>query len=611
MSETPVMTAEEDSPRKGDAEEGESLSTEGSSPEKKLLSRKALQTIRKIKSLKKALMVSDVRGEIEELFGKDALNSIPSTIQDEDHHDEDSVGKMSGNEDSNSATGASTGNDTSQEDVEMDTGEKGIQDTALRIPERHTPASAATPSVINLQTQLGEGGTHVSNNSRDSSGKNVSIAAAVSSQNSHNLRIGNLQAPPSRNTPTNPYSRRATTQSTAEEGTLNSQRCPNISARLDKAITLKKNNSRPHIHRYTLRIKTIKAKSEDEGHLLLQEALQRFLEIVLQADSKSIVPPYIELDRNDRSVSDLSAAFPVSSIESFHVLKKYFFRLSPRDEEGISWCSIILAQSLPFSVFIDKAKYSLENNDCSLWPKASDNENTTDVGWLMYSTRAQDEERLSALLSEITGENIGVKWKPIRSSNASIRKKDQPPPEVNVKALHVECAVDRLQEVRDKLSRWYGSSSRQFPVGTKVRLVPTITSVNSMNNRTKFASCLAQQAALTAGLASAVTREISNNLLLDRKDPISKKSFRDILDRPGTTLFHTIDRQFKSDVIVNFQFHPESASEANNLIAGLVPYLKDHGYLFHLKMLTPEALQRQAEEKWNRLTREADSETDA
>jgi hypothetical protein len=83
------------------------------------------------------------------------------------------------------------------------------------------------------------------------------------------------------------------------------------------------------------------------------------------------------------------------------------------------------------------------------------------------------------------------------------------------------------------------------------------------------------------------------------------------VDRPGTTLFHTIDRQFKSDVIVNFQFHPENASEANNLIAGLVPYLKDHGYLFHLKMFTPEALQRQAKAKWNRLTREADSKTDA
>jgi hypothetical protein len=82
-------------------------------------------------------------------------------------------------------------------------------------------------------------------------------------------------------------------------------------------------------------------------------------------------------------------------------------------------------------------------------------------------------------------------------------------------------------------------------------------------------------------------------------------------NKPGTTLFHTIDHQFKSDVIVNFQFHPENASEANNLIAGLVPFLKDNGHSFHLKMFTPEALQRQAKSKWNWDTREADSKTDA
>jgi hypothetical protein len=337
----------------------------------------------------------------------------------------------------------------------------------------------------------------------------------------------------------------------------------------------------------------------------------------LQADPKTVMPPYLELDWNDKSVSDLSAAFSVSSVESYHVMKKYFFRLSPRDEAGISWCSIILAQALPFQAFMEQAKYSLENNDFSLWPKASDNENTTDVGWLLYSTRAQDEERLSALLSKLTGENIGVKWKPIRSTTANIRKKDQGTSEEKIKALHIECAVDRLQDVRDKLTFWYSSSSRRFPDGTKMRLVPTINSVNSMNNKTKFASCLARQAAMNAGLASAITREISTNLLLDHQDPVKKKSFRQILmeispqNKPGTTLFHTIDHQFKSDVIVNFQFHPENASEANNLIAGLVPFLKDNGHSFHLKMFTPEALQRQAKSKWNWDTREADSKTDA
>ncbi|MFN9982261.1 MAG: hypothetical protein ACK53Y_20205, partial [bacterium] len=133
----------------------------------------------------------------------------------------------------------------------------------------------------------------------------------------------------------------------------------------------------------------------------------------------------------------------------------------------------------------------------------------TDVGWLLYSTRNQDEERLTALLSRITGENVGVKWKPIRARTFSPRKNEKQESEEVVRALHVECAVDRLQEVRDKLNLWYSSASNRFPDGTKMRLVPTITSVTSINNKMKFASCIARQAALNAGLASANTREIS------------------------------------------------------------------------------------------------------
>jgi hypothetical protein len=69
---------------------------------------------------------------------------------------------------------------------------------------------------------------------------------------------------------------------------------------VDKIIALKKNNSRAHIHHYTLRFKTIKAKSDDEGHQIVQETLQRFLEIVLKADPKTIIPPYLELDRSNK-----------------------------------------------------------------------------------------------------------------------------------------------------------------------------------------------------------------------------------------------------------------------------------------------------------------------
>ena len=131
-------------------------------------------------------------------------------------------------------------------------------------------------------------------------------------------------------------------------GTLYTQRNSQNPIRVDKIIQLKKNNFHQHIHRYTLWFKTIKPKSEDKGHQIIRDTLQRFLEILLQVEPKTILPPYLELDRNDKSIQDLSSAFPVSSLEGHHMLKKFFFRLSPRDEEGISWCSIIVVNLFLF-----------------------------------------------------------------------------------------------------------------------------------------------------------------------------------------------------------------------------------------------------------------------
>jgi hypothetical protein len=67
-------------------------------------------------------------------------------------------------------------------------------------------------------------------------------------------------------------------------------------------------------------------------------------------------------------------------------------RLSPRPEEGFVWSSIILAQSIPFASFMEKTRHFLENQEFSLWSKASDHELATDIGWLLYATRQQEEE---------------------------------------------------------------------------------------------------------------------------------------------------------------------------------------------------------------------------
>jgi hypothetical protein len=286
----------------------------------------------------------------------------------------------------------------------------------------------------------------------------------------------------------------------------------------------------------------------------------------------------VEFDRGDKNVVDISSAFPVASVDSFQALKKYFFHMSSRNKDGLSWCSVILALSIPFSQFIEKVRYSLENQNFSLWPKASDNENAVDIGWLLYSTRHQDEERLAALYSQLTGYCIGVKWKPIRTTSMTNRKKDPQDNSEKVNALHVECAIDKVQEVCQKLPTWYDSVSTRFRDGTKMRLVPTYKSILAASNKSKFASCLARQAALASGIATGTTWEMSTNLLLDKMDPVTGHTFCNVImsispaDDQTISLFHSVDKQWRSDNVVTFTFRPKHEAEARSIIAGLAPF---------------------------------------
>jgi hypothetical protein len=58
---------------------------------------------------------------------------------------------------------------------------------------------------------------------------------------------------------------------------------------IDKLIMLKKGMLHNHIHRYTLCIKIISSKSEEEEQSLVQKTLHKFFDIVLQGDNKSII----------------------------------------------------------------------------------------------------------------------------------------------------------------------------------------------------------------------------------------------------------------------------------------------------------------------------------
>jgi len=93
---------------------------------------------------------------------------------------------------------------------------------------------------------------------------------------------------------------------------------------LDKPITLKRAATRNHIHWYDLRLKVKQAKTEDEEFSFFATSSSEVYGYNSSGRPSSTIPPFFELDRNDKLVPDLTAKFKVSDLDSTPLLKRYF-----------------------------------------------------------------------------------------------------------------------------------------------------------------------------------------------------------------------------------------------------------------------------------------------
>jgi hypothetical protein len=93
-----------------------------------------------------------------------------------------------------------------------------------------------------------------------------------------------------------------------------------------------------------------------------------------------------------------------------------------------------------------------------------------------------------------------------------LKKPDPANPQRKILALHVEEPADRAQEVRNRMSKWYCSSSSSFRDGIKMRLIPPINNIPSRKGKMKMATLLMRQEALNSRLAFTTSWEFVTNL---------------------------------------------------------------------------------------------------
>jgi hypothetical protein len=264
---------------------------------------------------------------------------------------------------------------------------------------------------------------------------------------------------------------------------------------------------------------------------------------------------------------------------------------------------------------MEKARLPLINLDFGIFPKASDHEETSEVGWLLYSTHQQNEERMSELISNLVQETVGAKWHPIRTNDRY--RKAQEPNSTRTYALHLEAATDKAGKVQQELSKWYRSSSQLFPDGTKLRLVPPFNSILSYSHKAKYSALVAWQAALSSRICTGSTWELAANLTLDRPEPSTGITLWQIIMSipsqvfPSTPLFHTVDRTWRSQNGITLTFHPENEAEVRAHIAGLIPFLKETANPWFMRLFTEEAKIRHFSYHWDTKTKQAYSAEEA
>jgi hypothetical protein len=314
---------------------------------KTLLSKKSIVAVRNLKKIQKYLQDQSIIDEIEEFFGRGSyrlLKDIGKQGQDysgqgkdEEYPAQDKGDNMQVDNTIELNPAIDKGDNILIDNPIDPNEEAGASQKAATEQMTTTPSKQVSFNAGTIEPSSSKGGRTVS---RTADLRNLTQTAEKNGLSDLFDLLNNTSI-----MPRNPYRKNISLQ----PPTSNSGE-PRITSNVDKPVALKKGMIRNRFHKYTLCFKTIKAKEEEDRQQIIQDTLQKFLDIVLQADPKTIIPPYLELDRADKAVPDISNGFTVSSVDAHYALKKYMFRLSLRDDTGVSWCSLILAQSTPFQV---------------------------------------------------------------------------------------------------------------------------------------------------------------------------------------------------------------------------------------------------------------------
>ena len=333
-------------------------------------------------------------------------------------------------------------------------------------------------------------------------------------------------------------------------------------------------NPKAHLSRYNLQFDVPASK---DPVMATRTKLQDFMDVLFEVDKGAVLYPWRQADFRNESIPYLDDAdnLPMDP-QRFRI---YFQRVRWDARGRRVYTDIYVGHELSRLDFEEQLEFPLSQGGFKLFYSQLQCENPEFVGWGLYSLPGMDLGPLSLALKKHLGCDVGLRWKLIYYGwNNSTNSKEEGLP---VRALHFELDSDNPAfntQKRTLAALYKTGKTAGFPLGIRMRYIPTYNYLSSPKQRAKVQTLAARQEGFVSIVQENcwhISFDIAN---LDLRSSEIGLSLRTVLMRipspkdPCRPLFHCINHTSRNGI--KFSFLPDVSAFATSVIKGLLPYLK-------------------------------------
>jgi hypothetical protein len=325
---------------------------------------------------------------------------------------------------------------------------------------------------------------------------------------------------------------------------------------------------RKHVARFSLQLSISPSDDpEAEIHKAVVEVLNKFKSM----DSKIVLYPYRASDCVGKAINPEIVDFDRFP-KRFSAMRPYLYGLSDRFEQGTLYTSIYLAMEKKVDTFLTEASAWLRTTSHGgFYLHHVQAENMAVVGWLLYSMQTMDLARLQSELESKLCFAVQARYQIINTGrNKDLKDEDK------IKAIHLRVDANLQDEALEMLGEIYSSSSKSFPLGHCMRMIPPVNKMMNPVNSNAFEELRYRQRSFQDSMTRILSYEVttlfsdSHNVSLDLHDRlmgIQSPTF------DGVPLFHCVDKP-SPNAPVSLFCHPRDESFARSVTAGMVAYVR-------------------------------------